>query len=300
MTDRGAPDPDSRAAVSPARPDARLLIWRVGAVFERQKGAAMRRDWTVLRFKPPFRGVVGSDRLHDVTRDLPYPDGRFEAVYARRILEHLTPAEADGFLREVHRVLQPGGVVRLSVPDLEEIVRTYLEVVEEHTAAPSAETLQRHREIVLELVDQMVRLRTGGLLAEEIAGGWFDRTRLKRRYGDCLDDFSAGNRPTRRAKSARGLPSFGRRLGWRDPRRSREANRWMHDRLSLRLLLADRGFDDISVQTHARSAIPGWHDWRFDTSENGAYAFEPSLYVEGRRRLTAGDASARDAEAARR
>ena len=66
-------------------------------------------------------------RLHylDLTQPLPFDDGAFEAAFGSHVLEHLTPGEADGVLRELHRVLRPGGIVRISVPDLDRVVAEY-------------------------------------------------------------------------------------------------------------------------------------------------------------------------------
>jgi SAM-dependent methyltransferase len=66
-------------------------------------------------------------RLHylDLTAPLPYPDGAFEAAFGSHVLEHLTPDEASGVLRELHRVLRPGGIVRISVPDLDQVIASY-------------------------------------------------------------------------------------------------------------------------------------------------------------------------------
>ena len=66
-------------------------------------------------------------RLHylDLTQPLPYPDGSFEAAFGSHVLEHLTPDEAAGVLRELHRVLRPGGIVRISVPDLDQVIASY-------------------------------------------------------------------------------------------------------------------------------------------------------------------------------
>jgi len=75
---------------------------------------------------PAYRtGAFG--RLHylDITRPLPYPDGAFEAVFGSHVLEHLTPDEGSAVLQEVHRTLRPGGIVRLSVPDLDGVIAAY-------------------------------------------------------------------------------------------------------------------------------------------------------------------------------
>jgi predicted SAM-dependent methyltransferase len=62
---------------------------------------------------------------HDLRKPLPWPDGRFEAVYASHTLEHLFLDEAQRLLRECFRVLRPGGRCRMVVPDLAYIVEKY-------------------------------------------------------------------------------------------------------------------------------------------------------------------------------
>jgi SAM-dependent methyltransferase len=44
----------------------------------------------------------------DVTK-LPWPDGHFDAVLNGDVIEHVVPDDADRMLREIHRVLKPGG-----------------------------------------------------------------------------------------------------------------------------------------------------------------------------------------------
>jgi predicted SAM-dependent methyltransferase len=65
------------------------------------------------------QALAGVDVVADVTKGLEMPDGSAEVVYAEHFLEHLPIADALGFLAEVHRVLAPGGWVRLSTPNLE-------------------------------------------------------------------------------------------------------------------------------------------------------------------------------------
>lgn len=49
----------------------------------------------------------------DLTR-LPFPDSTFDVITALDVLEHIR--EDEGALREIHRVLRPGGVLLASVP----------------------------------------------------------------------------------------------------------------------------------------------------------------------------------------
>lgn len=62
----------------------------------------------------------------DVTRRLPLSDSSVEVLYSSHMLEHLERAEADRFLHEAKRILRPGGVIRLVVPDIHKQVLGYL------------------------------------------------------------------------------------------------------------------------------------------------------------------------------
>jgi len=68
--------------------------------------------------------------VHDLRKPLPFQSARFTAVYASHLLEHLYLAEATQLLRECNRVLRPGGVLRVVVPDLRSIVMEYLAATE--------------------------------------------------------------------------------------------------------------------------------------------------------------------------
>lgn len=70
---------------------------------------------------------------HDVRRALPYEDNTFEGAFSEHTLEHLYPADAMKLLKEVHRVLRPGAVFRVSVPDLGKYISFY------SGSAPNAE-----------------------------------------------------------------------------------------------------------------------------------------------------------------
>jgi SAM-dependent methyltransferase len=54
----------------------------------------------------------------DATRPFPLPDRSFQYVFSEHVIEHLTYDEGIGMLKEVHRVLSPGGKVRIATPDL--------------------------------------------------------------------------------------------------------------------------------------------------------------------------------------
>jgi predicted SAM-dependent methyltransferase len=54
----------------------------------------------------------------DATRRLPFPDAAFDYVFTEHFIEHLTLEQGEIFLREAHRVLKPGGVIRTATPSL--------------------------------------------------------------------------------------------------------------------------------------------------------------------------------------
>ncbi len=54
---------------------------------------------------------------HDLTQALPYGDNSIAKIQAQDVLEHLPFDKAPFVLDEIYRVLKPGGVFRLSVPD---------------------------------------------------------------------------------------------------------------------------------------------------------------------------------------
>lgn len=61
----------------------------------------------------------------DLRNPLPFKDDSVDFIYNEHFLEHLTAAEGLKALIEFRRVLKPGGMLRISMPDLEESVNNY-------------------------------------------------------------------------------------------------------------------------------------------------------------------------------
>lgn len=71
---------------------------------------------------PNFVGLALEPRhareiRHDLTAALPYPDASIAKIQAQDVLEHLPFEKVPFVLDEIYRVLKPGGLFRLSVPD---------------------------------------------------------------------------------------------------------------------------------------------------------------------------------------
>jgi SAM-dependent methyltransferase len=68
----------------------------------------------------------GVDFPVDISRPLRLPGSFFDALYGSEVIEHIDLGQARGFLTEARRILKPGGVIRLTTPDVTEICRIYL------------------------------------------------------------------------------------------------------------------------------------------------------------------------------
>jgi predicted SAM-dependent methyltransferase len=62
----------------------------------------------------------------DATRTFPFRDGAFSYVYSEHMIEHVPYAGGASMLKECHRVLKPGGKIRISTPDLRFLIDLYL------------------------------------------------------------------------------------------------------------------------------------------------------------------------------
>ena len=92
-------------------------------------------------------------RFANATRRIPCADNSVEVVYSSHMIEHLDRREAQEFLLEVKRILQPGGILRLAAPDISRLVNGYLATGDADkfvtstnmSLAKSADTLSRVR-----------------------------------------------------------------------------------------------------------------------------------------------------------
>lgn len=70
---------------------------------------------------------VHSIEYGDIIKGLPLTDSSVEVLYSSHVLEHLDQREVELYLREAWRILCPGGILRLVVPDLTLIINKYNE-----------------------------------------------------------------------------------------------------------------------------------------------------------------------------
>lgn len=70
--------------------------------------------------------------IRDLRKNLPFADSSIDYTYSSHLLEHLTLDDASNLLKEVLRVLKPGGLLRLVVPDLTYGARCYVDALNAH------------------------------------------------------------------------------------------------------------------------------------------------------------------------
>lgn len=68
---------------------------------------------------------VHGDAFLNVTRRFPLPDGSLAYVYSEHMIEHVSEQQGLHVIRESFRVLRPGGVLRVTTPDLHKVITIY-------------------------------------------------------------------------------------------------------------------------------------------------------------------------------
>lgn len=80
---------------------------------------------TDVRYAEHRAGVFRRVEYLNVARQWPFANDFFEAVFSSHVLEHLSLAGARACVREAFRCLRGGGVLRISVPDLDLHIADY-------------------------------------------------------------------------------------------------------------------------------------------------------------------------------
>src|SRR5579863_8121614 len=76
-------------------------------------GGAVYPDWLNTDIEPSQKEVY-----LDATKHFPLPDASIHYIFGEHVIEHLSYEQGLAMLRECHRVLAPGGKIRLATPNL--------------------------------------------------------------------------------------------------------------------------------------------------------------------------------------
>jgi SAM-dependent methyltransferase len=237
-------------------------------------GYRMHRDWNNLDFSPLARlaryprlasflrraGILSEKRyrriehidpdivIWDLRKGIPYPDNTFHAVYHSHFLEHLDTSASELFLRECYRVLRPGGVLRIVVPNLEYYINLYNSSLCSLYAAVDISAraqIENHKKSIFLLLNQLI---------DHEPTGTAEQKHLYRKIELWI----------------RGTTS-----------QTGEMHRWMYDSFTLHQLFEDTGFRDITKNSHNTSRITRWKEWKLDSQNDFTPKKPESLYMEG-------------------
>lgn len=84
----------------------------------------------VVRLLANVTGIFNSDWdssivIADLRKRFPWDDGVADAVYSSHTLEHFSKMDGEHFLAESVRILKPGGILRVVVPDFAVYIERY-------------------------------------------------------------------------------------------------------------------------------------------------------------------------------
>lgn len=246
--------------------------------------------WTNLDRKASGPGVIE----HDLRRPLPFADASFDFVYSSHVLEHFSRADGESLVKESVRVLRPGGILRVVVPDMEHLARLYLRSLEravagEENAAPDYEWS------FLMLYDQAVRSQPGGQMLQYLQQPRIPNPEfvLACSGSEMAPHLEATAKPARRGLrklfSRQGRRAIWKRLlGTRYEmfaagrfRCSGEIHQWMYDRYSLGELMRRCGLERVERRTADVSGLAGWERVHLDLDPDGHVYKPESLFMEG-------------------
>lgn len=252
-------------------------------------GSRIHPNWHNLDFAPASQLVKKTNLLGA----LPYKNETVTYIYSSHFFEHIPREKVHAFLNECKRILKTGGILRIVVPDLENICREYIKILD-------SEPYSFKREwIVAELLDQMVRNRSGGEMqniynrllssddscykqyvyervGEKIEKAehhihkreiTFDKIKNKilKIYLSMISKFIP--------KDIRELVFVQTSIG--------EKHLWMYDQYQLTDILKTVGFSEIKFKTYNDSEIPNFNLYLLDINEDGSpYKGVSSLYCE--------------------
>jgi len=77
--------------------------------------------WLNADFYPKTRNVLHLDATHR----LPFDDATFDVVFSEHMIEHVDFVRGQRLIQECCRVLVPGGILRISTPDLAFLIDLY-------------------------------------------------------------------------------------------------------------------------------------------------------------------------------
>lgn len=238
-------------------------------------GRKFNKKWVNIDINSNIPNVISMDLNNGLT----FGDNLFDAVYHSHLLEHFYKNYALVFIKECYRILKPNGILRVVVPDLEQIINCYQKLLK-LSLEEDIEAQKRYEWIMLELFDQTVREQSGGemlnfLEKNPIPARDFVINRFGSEALNIINNIKKNNSlKTNNNKIERSYEDIGKF------RKSGEVHQWMYDRYSLKILLEKAGFNSIRVCKANESKIPDFNSYLLDIESDGSIRKPDSLFME--------------------
>jgi predicted SAM-dependent methyltransferase len=253
-------------------------------------------EWTNIDFISNEKAVLA----HNLLDGIPFGEQIFDFAYHSHVLEHFSKKDGENFLQECNRVLKPGGILRIAIPDLEKIVRQYINFLDIGLDNPN-DGINRanYNWMLLEMYDQTVRNQSGGqmleyLSSDRIVNEAFIYERIGQEGSELRKSIIENKKSQLLKKTIRvHLSSFynsTKKLLQIGPKYSNfhligkfrlggEIHQWMYDRYSISFLLKEFGFTDIIITDAFNSYLENWNEFELD-GKNGIVRKPDSLFIE--------------------
>ena len=237
-------------------------------------GNRYHKEWINLDFRSNSE-YVQTFNLND---PLPFEDNSVDVVYHSHVLEHFSKCKAKEFLKECYRVLKPGGIIRVVVPNLEDIVINYLYYLNEARKGNKQAKI-RYEWMMLEMYDQTVREYGGGEMLEFWKQNPLpEEDFIIKRVGSEVKNALKSIREHKLQPNKKCIEKLPNEVG--SFRASGEVHKWMYDEFSLSELLKKIGFRNIVSQKADTSNIKNFNSYLLDTEADGSIRKPDSLFME--------------------
>ena len=274
-------------------------------------GQRYHKDWTNIDFVSNSEDVI----QHNLLDGIPINDNEVDLVYHSHVLEHFSKEQGVYFIKECYRVLKVNGIIRIAVPDLETIVKEYLNNLQ-LAMEGNVEAKHNYEWIKLELFDQKVRNESGGdmknylyqpilenesyvfkrigsegeiiresflnkkVLVQGIKKKIQPKVSILKLFLRKGKSIFAKLKVRKQKKSLTEQELKALKIG--QFRLGGEIHQWMYDRYSLSELLSQVGFTEIKVCSAFESEIQTWETYQLDVI-NGEVRKPDSLFMEAKK-----------------
>jgi len=273
-------------------------------------GYRLHSDWINVDFIKTGSDVIVCNLLDGI----PFEDQSADVIYHSHVLEHFNRDGGEKFILECFRVLKPGGIIRIAVPDLEEIAKGYVSALDMARKGENGWD-KNYDWMVMEMFDQTVRTFSGGEMAKYLEQDIINNEDfILSRFGEEARKLREALLSNKKLRQANVAPLAPKSVTWkrffniqyyrqklkenlfREENEIRsnekrfvevgkfrcggEVHQWMYDSYSLGRLLQSTGFDSPRKVGPVESRIPNWVSYELDANKEGKPHKPDSLFME--------------------